>query len=203
MCGRLLAVLLFVHLGACATEPLDYVLPDRDLSLDPAALAEPRLIYECNKWIGEKPTDEKIFVDVAFDRRTEAEPYDHPTSRHIAAVQKHGGKIVYKFHFPAVRAWIASSEIPALYDEEPIKAVIRVTNLRRYDWSAFVGYVRPYSYQEGARRFPGYGGRVDIVLDQINAIVGLIPDESVAALRNDPNIDYVETNPPYANTECF
>jgi hypothetical protein len=196
-------VLACAALTSCATEPIDYVLPDPDLSLDPAALSPQRIIYQCDKWVnGERPTDEKIFVDVSFDRRSESEPADHATSRHIAALVKHGGQVVYQFHFPAVRAWIATSEIPALSKEEPVVAILRIANLRRYDWNVGVGYLLPYSYEEGARRYAELGGRVDFRFNSFNAISGVLPDRSVETLRKDPNVQYAESLAPYPNPDC-
>jgi hypothetical protein len=202
--GHVLFGAVVFALSACATEPLDYLLPEPDLSLDPAALAQPRLMYACGTWLyGDKPTEAKVFVDVSFDRRLQSDVYDHPTSRHIAAVERHGGKIVYKFHFPAARVWIATDSIPALASEVPVRGVLRIADLRRYDWNAGVGYIKPYTYQEGITRYVELGGKVDFVFNTINGISGLIPDRSIGALRSDPRVAYVESGAPYANPECF
>ena len=188
---------------ACATEPLDYTLPDPDFSLDPAALSKPAPMYACGSWInGPEPSEEKVFVDVSFDRGTESDPDDHPTDRHLAAVTRHGGEIVYKFHFPVARVWIKTNEIPALSKEAPVLLVFRIPNLRRYDWQAGAGFIKPYSYKQGATRYAQLGGRVDLVFDQFNSISGLIPDRSVSELRRDEHVDYVESSAPYQDPEC-
>jgi hypothetical protein len=187
---------------ACATEPLDYRLPDPDLSLDPAALSEPVGMYACDSWIyGSEPLEEKVFVDVSFDRRTLSDPDDHPTSRHLEAVTKHGGQVVYKFHFPAARVWIKTSEIPALSKEESVRLVFRIPNLRRYDWPAGAGFIKPYTYQQGAVRYAQLGGRVNVLLDQINYVSGVIPDRSVPELRRDEHVEYVVSSAPYTDPE--
>lgn len=198
-------VVSFVLLSACSlfTEPLGYDLPDPDLSLDSAALQQPYLIYGCGRWIdGGPPLDEKIFVDVAFLRpNLGEEPDDRPTARHLAALARHGGKVAYKFQFPAVRAWIATKDIPGLAGDKAVNSVFRVANLRRYDWNASIGYRSPYSFKDGAIRFEELGGRVDYRFNVINAIAGLMPDRSAAILRRDSNVDHVESQPPFPN--CF
>jgi len=178
-------------------------LPDPDLTLNPAALSEPVGIYACGEWVnGPQPVEEKIFVDVSFDRRSPSDPDDHPTSRHLAAVTRHGGEVVYKFHVPAARVWIKTGEIPALTREEPVQAVLRIPNLRRYDWRAAVGFIAPYSYQQGAARYGELGGRVDLVFDRINGISGLIPDRSISELRRDARVEYIANHAPYIDPEC-
>jgi hypothetical protein len=157
-------------------------------------------MYGCNQWQnGDRPSQEKVFVDVAFGRSGPEAPDDHPTKEQIAVVTKHGGDIVYKFHVPAVRAWIATSEIPALSKE--VQIIFRVANLRRYDWAIGVGYVRPYSYKDGEIRYVQLGGQVNVRFDVINGISGVLPDRSVRTLRDDPNVDYVESRAPYFDPE--
>lgn len=195
-------ILSLALLSACSllTEPLGYDLPDPDLSLNPAALEPQNIIYGCGRWIGDPPVEEKIFVDIAFLRPDlDEEPEDRPSPRHLAALARYGGKVAYKFHFPAVRAWIATKDIPGLAGDRAVNSVFRVANLRRYDWTASVGYRGDYSYRDGAIRFAELGGRVDYQFDVINAIGGLIPDRSAAVLRQDRNVDHVASQPPFPN----
>lgn len=196
--------LSLVLLSGCSflTEPLGYDLPDPDLSLDPTALVQPRLLYGCGEWLnGPRPDDEKILVDVSFVRPTLKDPEDRPTATHLAALKRHGGQVLYTFQFPAVRAWIATDDIPGLDAEIAVESLFRVANPRRYDWNASVGYIGQYSYKDGATRFAELGGRVDYRFDVINAISGLIPDRSSAVIRGGRNVDYMVSAVPYPN--CF
>lgn len=182
------------------TESTGYKLPDPDLSLDPAALQQPKLIYLCGGWVsGAPPVEENILVDVSFNRPGPEYPDDRPTSAHLAVVRKHGGEVLYQFHFPAVRAWIPSRNIPALSLD--VVGVFKVADPRRYDWNAAVGYRLPYSYREGEVRYNELGGRVDYRFDVTNSIAGLLPDRSAVVLRNDPNVTYVESGAPFPY--CF
>jgi hypothetical protein len=80
--------------------------------------------------------------------------------------------------------------------------VLRIPNLRRYDWQAAVGFVAPYNYQQGAQLYAQLGGRVDFLFGQINAASGLIPDQSVSQLRQDARVEYVASQAPYPDPNC-
>lgn len=142
---RLSVSAIAVFLAACSgsTEPVGYVLPEPDKSLDLAALVTPTVLYACGYWNGNAPTEGKLFVDIAFGRRTENDPPDRPRSASIAAVEEHGGQIVYRFHFPVVRACIESSAIPALYHDGGVNAFYAVSNPRRYDWGVLLDMQNP------------------------------------------------------------
>lgn len=189
-----LAVVLLSTACSVLTEPREYTLPERDYSIDPAALVAPKLLFGCGRWaVANPPKDKKIFVDIQFVRPTLADPGDRVYRSHIAAVEKHGGEIVYEFHFPVARVWISANEIPELAKESGIDGFYSVSNLRRYDWPTGVGYVKPYSFEEGAVRFEQLGGRVYSRYNTINAIGGLIPDVAAAVLRQDKRVDYAES----------
>ncbi len=175
------------------TEPNGYDLPDRDYSLDPAALVESRMLYACGRWRGGvPPAPGKIFVDVAFGRPSAEDPDDGPYERHTALVKRHGGKIVHEFNVPALRVWLETSSIPALAAEEHVMGVFEVVNPSRYDWPVSVGYKASYSHLDGAVQFAELGGRVEHRWNSINAIHGLIPDQVIPVLRNSVHVDYVE-----------
>jgi hypothetical protein len=183
------------------TDPADYDLPRRDTSLDPDALVAPRSLYLCGEWPDGMPNEEHIFVDVAFDRRTEADPADRPTSRHLDVLEKHRGEVAYKFKFPVVRAWIATRNVPALEQETAVIGVFRVANLARYDWPVSVGYRRPFTSTDGTVRFGELGGRVGSIQSVSNSLSGLLPDKSAAVLRQDRNVEYIEGDPGHAKCD--
>jgi hypothetical protein len=190
---RLALAAAVLSIAGCSgsTEPVGYTLPDPDPSLDPAAVVRPTVLYACGYWNGDVPADSTLFIDIAFNRK-ETDPVDRPLSASIAAVERRGGQIVYRFHFPVVRAWMQSNAIPALFRDGGVNAVYRVTNPRRYDWGTFVAYVKPNSYADGTGPFEQLGGRVDSRYNSINSIFGVIPGASVSTLRRDGNVKFVE-----------
>ncbi len=134
---------------------------------------------------------------MSFGRVGPADPMDRLTSAYRDLIKRHGGQILYTFRFPAARVRIPTKNVRSLAVGAPSVSILYVLDPRRYDWPIAVGYRRPYSYVEGERRFRELGGRVEYRFDAINALGGLIPDRSVAALRGDPNVEYVEGVPPY------
>ncbi len=196
--SRRLISLGCVLVSACVgvSGPNDYELPEADPNLDPAALQEPHLIYGCGQWSPEAPAGEKLFVDIAFIRRDEDDPKDQPSNHHLAILTKYGGEVAYKFHFPAVRAWISRAAIPGLAADKDVYSVMRIADLRRYDWYAIVGYRSRGAFNAGLRNFAELGGRIKYNFEPINAISGLIPDPSVAILWKSPDVQYVEFSGP-------
>ena len=195
---------LLLLLCACqgSTEPAGFTLPPPDLSLDPAAIREPRLLYLCKSFVDSvvvnrqlrpipPPNDTNILADVSFGRTGPELPMDRMLDSQRQAIARFGGRIVYSFHFPAARVWIPTRNIPGFF--AATQAVIYwVRDPRRYDWPVGVGYRAPYSYTQGAARFQKLGGRVDGLWNVINALGGVLPDRSVPALRADRNVEYVE-----------
>lgn len=194
----LLACMLF---AACVgvSGPKEFELPGVDPNLDPAALKQLHFIFACGEWIGGSiPSQDKIFVDVAFIRRDQAsDPRDRPSTRHLATLRKHGGEVAYTFHFPAVRTWISTKSIPGLAADQEVKSVFRIVDLTRYDWNVDVGYRSRAAYNAGLVRFAEFGGQVNYQFEFINAIGGLMPDRSAADLRKIPEVEYVESSVPF------
>ena len=194
------SVVLALLIMSCATEPSDYELPEPDLSLDQAALVEPRVLFMCDGWVdGSPPLDIKIFVDVSFVRRTLDDPYAAPTKGDLATISRHGGQVVYKFHSRAIRAFMPTASIPQLGNEPSVNLIFRVANVRRYDWISGVMFRKSYPLAQGAERFRELGGRVEYQYTSINAVSGLLPDRSLSTLRADPNVEHVESLEGFPN----
>lgn len=114
-------------------------------------------------------------------------------------MEQHGGRILYTFHFPAVRVWIRAGDVSALASQAgPAISVLGVADPRRFDWQFIASYRQshPYNAQDEST-LVALGSRIDYRLDVINALGGVIPDRSVATLRRDPNVEIVEGVPPF------
>jgi hypothetical protein len=191
----MLAMAAVLLIAGCSdsTAPLGVDIPPPDTSLDPAALVAPTLIWGCDGWVGAPLTGNNILVDVSFVRRDIDDPDDHPYATHLNAVARHGGQVVYKFHFPVARVWISPADIPALGRESVVNGIFRVNDARRHDWIVGAGFRLPYSYIDGAVRYAQLGGRVDFKWSSTNGIAGLLPDASATALRKSIGVEYVES----------
>jgi hypothetical protein len=194
---------IILSVASCTTEPIDYDLPEPDTSLDPQALsAIPHVIFMCDRWVdGAAPSNPKIFLDVSFIRRGEDDEYEHPTLSDIALVKRHGAQIVHQFHVRAVRIWIPTANVPALGREDDVNLILRVTNLRRYDWLVGAAYRPTYSLSSAVTRFAELGGRVDRTYTSFNGLSGMLPDRSIAELRADASTLWVEGQEGFEN--CF
>ena len=111
-------------------------------------------------------------------------------------VTSHGGRVLYDFAVPAVRARIVMSAIPdmvsAMVRESQWPVIRSVPNLRRYDVPALaVGFTVPLT-DEHVSFYESLGGRVEHRFDSIRALSGVLPDRSISALLDRWDTSYVE-----------
>jgi hypothetical protein len=178
-------------LSACSESTAPYRLPDPDPSLDPAAIRIGYVLYRCGEWKQPQPADSYVVADVFFGRRTEQEPDDRPLPQHRDAIRAEEGYVLASFNFPAVRAYLRTSRIPALYDRWPGLSVHLVPDERRYDWRATVAYDQPISDAD-LQRLTNLGGRVRQHFTALNMLDVELPNASFPALRASANVLFVE-----------
>jgi hypothetical protein len=187
--------------------PDDYELPPPDTSLDPARLTVGDYIATpCAKYPGAgmqgdgfahlRGRNEWATVDVFFGRGTSEGPWEEPTSDDIDLVRSHGGRVLYSFHVPAVRARMVLSRIPDLVLEGYWITVRDVPDATRYDVRLSVGFTRPIT-PDDVELFESLGGRVDYYWEFIDAIAGVLPDRSIAVLWDRTDVRYVQANSVY------
>ena len=181
--------------------PDDFELPPPDTSLDPDRLTVgDYLAAPCGFHSGDGfahlwwERHEWALVDVFFGRATPAgSPCCGPTSGDIELVNSHGGRVLYSFHVPAVRARMILSRIPGLVADGYWITVRDVPDATRYDVPLSVGFTRPLSDDDVAL-FERLGGRVDHVWEFINAIAGVLPDRSIGIFMGRPDVSYVQAH---------
>jgi hypothetical protein len=189
--------------GACTdlSGPTDtYQLPPPDTSLAPDRLvvgsyiATPcELGIRGNQFAHLRGRDEWALVDVFFGRSTEAGPWGAPTAHDIALVTAHGGRVLYRFHIPAVRARMVLSRIPDLVGAGEWITVREVPDPTRYDLELSVGFTRPLTDAD-VEDFVRLGGRVTYAWDFINALAGILPDRSIPAYQERADVAWVQAN---------
>ena len=181
--------------------PDDFELPPPDTSWDPDRLtvgdylATPCALQPGAGMTGDgfahlRERHEWALVDVFFGRATADGPWDGPTSGDIELVNSHGGRVLYSFHVPAVRARMILSRIPGLVADGYWITVRDVPDATRYDVPLSVGFTRPLTDDDVAL-FERLGGRVDYVWE-FNAIAGVLPDRSIGIFMGRPDVSYVQ-----------
>lgn len=116
-----------------------------------------------------------------------------PLQFHRDLIASYRGKILYSFHFRALRVVMPADKIPEL--AERYRAVVYgVPDSTRHDWSVIVSYRadHPFGAAEEAR-FASFGGRINHRWPSINAIAGDLPDESIPVLWKDSVVKGVST----------
>ena len=177
----------------------DFELPEPDLSLDPGRLSVGEYIAtHCafairgNRLDHLRGRNEWALVDVYFGRGSPEGPWDGPTETDIKLVTAHGGRVLYRFNVPAVRARMILSKIPDLVEEGFSITVRDVPDVTRYDVpSLSVAFTRPLRDSD-VDLYVSLGGRVDYRWDFINALSGVLPDRSIPVLRSRPDVTYVQ-----------
>ena len=187
---------------ACSepSAPTSYQLLPPDQSLDPAAIQIGYVYYRCGRWTQPQPAEENVLVDVFFGRRSAEDPADRPLDEHIDVIRAVGGTPLFSFNFPAVRAWVPTREIPALYDRWLGASVHTVPDERRYDWMATAIYDQPIS-EADMQRVSALGGRIVRHLDALNMLWIELPNASFPALRSSANVTFVEAAGQVCETE--
>jgi len=195
----ILAVL--AALGAACGELLapvdDYQLPPPDTSLDTNRLsigsyiATPCAFYGGDRLASLRERQEWATVDVFFGRPTPPAPGEGPSAGEAQLVRSHGGRVLYTFNVPAVRARIILAKIPDLVERGFWITVRDVPDPTRYDLRLIVGFDRALTDADVAL-FQSLGGRVQYRWDNTRAIAGVLPDRSIPALRSQTDIRYLE-----------
>jgi hypothetical protein len=171
-------------------------IPDAEippiLGIDSVVVGQP--VFFCSRWVeGFDPPSGRMIVDLYFGRAGPEVPPDRPLHEQITAVEHHGGRILHRFQFPAVRADIPASRIPELYQSGSLNLARAVPYSDRFDWPVMVGYIDPPGDAELAR-FADLGGRLTHVFETFPAIAGDLPDAAFPALRADGGVGYVEAD---------
>ncbi len=176
----------------------DFELPAPDTSLDPDRLSVGEYIATpCALGIHGSGLDhlrdrhEWALVDVFFGHDSPEGPRDGPTFRDVRLVRAHDGRVLHTFDVPAVRARMLLSRIPGLVEEGRWVSVRDVPDATRYDVEVSVGFTRALE-ESDVELFGELGGRVTHRWEFIDALAGILPDRSIAALRSRPDVGWVE-----------
>ncbi len=182
--------------------PDTYALPAPDPSLDPGRLSVGEMIEVPCPPIGQSWVDplagryEWATVDIYFGRPTAEGPWGAPTGADTALVRSHGGRILYLFHLPVIRARMILARVPELAADGYWVRVRSVPDPTRYDVPLGVRFDRPL-VEADIEQFGQLGGRVDRRIDSINALYGVLPDRSIPTYQARSDVQHVQTNGVY------
>lgn len=198
--GLGLASLLLAGCSETVAPADDYELPEADPSLDPDRLTVgDYLATPCAfglrgdglEHLLRRP--EWALVDVFFGRASADEPADGPVQGDVQLVEAHGGRVLYAFNVPAVRARIVLFRVPALVQEGHWITVRDVPDATRFDLDVIVGFTRPVDAAD-LETVASLGGRVLRVFGSLEALHVLLPDRMAPALRGRAGVRTVEPN---------
>ena len=167
--------------------------------LDPQHIQIGEIIYApCGSggWLpGRRPPfDRPVVVDIYFSA-----PEGNLTPEQERNVSAHGGRVLYRFQHPIVRAEIFPFQIErvaaagGLFFSGQVNHVRSVPGLERMDVERLVMYRAPVS-ESDLQRLTKLGARVKHVFTSLDGLSADIPDQSILALRSDPSVFYVGYN---------
>lgn len=180
--------------------PIDrFELPEPDSSLNPDRLAvgdyiaTPCALHRPSGFDHLRERQEWALVDVYFGRGSADGPWGAPTVEDVELVTSHGGRVLYSFNIPAVRARMILSRIPGLVADGFWITVRDVPDATRYDVPLTVGFKHPLRDRD-VERFGSLGGRVTHRWDFIDALAGILPDRSIPTFQTRSDVAYVEAH---------
>lgn len=185
--------------------PDDFVLPEPDLSLDPArirvgeVIASPCSFSTHGSKLAElRDRHEWATVDIYLWPRPEeldieAPPTSVLSDADIATLEALGVRVLYRFNVRAVRGRVVLSALADVLLGIERSAVVRdVPDASRFDipslWIAFDDV--PLGGYPAV--IETYGGRINTLIDDFLLAAVALPDQSVPAVRSRPDVGYVE-----------
>jgi hypothetical protein len=164
----------------------------------PATTATPPLVgvplYACGQWqtANQLAPGTRVLVDVYFPSEEGYAPLA-PLQSHRDLIAAYNGRIVYSFHFRALRVVMPVEKIPELAARN--RAVVYdVPDTTRHDWAVSVNYRDDHRFGPADEaQFVLLGGRIRHRWPSLNSISGDLPDQSVPALWRNPVVKGVAT----------
>lgn len=160
---------------------VDLAGPDRS---DPAAFAFPAPVsFFCGDWVGGEPRVALGLFDIYFSG---SEP---PTSAQVASIRRRGGTVVHVFNLGRVRAIIRPGAVTAIRPAE----ARGVTDPTDHTVRVVIGFEG--STGDASAILP-HGGRIVAAFrsGENIAVLAVVPDRAIPAIRAHHRVRYVELN---------
>jgi len=165
-------------------------LPPQSNSLDPADLRYGEELWRCGDWVDHvRPSGARMLVDVSFAVNSEyGLDLAGPSAVHGHLVRQRDAAIVYEYNITGYRVWMPVDSIPSL---ARIAGVRDVPDPSRYDVQVFMTFRSRFLGSADSMAIRQLGGLVRENLNSIGAAYVFLPDASVPALRQLPDVEYV------------
>ena len=146
--------------------------------------------YACGGWSPEEPKAKKALFDVYFGRQRATDPDDGPSQAQREAIENLGGRIVYEYHVPMVRARLRVEAV-GLLEANFVRSVSKPQK-QRHVVDAIIGIPVPLSDLD--REFLEDLGVIISRELGFGAVSAIVPDESIPAIRSHEGVRYLEVN---------
>lgn len=142
--------------------------------------------WACGHWTDGVPDTDSVTLDLYLGRSGPEQPMDRPTSRQLDGLREAGVTIVETYHAPAVRARLAPEVMRSL----AVQTARTAPRPDQYNLRVIIGLSVPPD--SGLATFRRHGGAVKNVFEQINAVGGAIPNDSLPELRASGVVNYTD-----------
>lgn len=194
-------LVLIVAVAGCAglVEPPipvdDYELPPPDLSLDPARLRPGVIIWSgCSLDSGVEQF-RGVYEWLLVDIHSGGGDGSGMSNDDVERIKAIGARVLYQFNAPAVRARVLQADIPDLRLSLGQFVFVRdVPDDTRYDVRGVSPGFRTYSLDRQEALYSGLGGLVTYRSERFDWISGVLPDRSIAALGQHPDVESVSVS---------
>jgi hypothetical protein len=146
--------------------------------------------YMCGTWVPEAPNTRWVLLDVCMCGWDGGSVYHEPTEAQREVIRSLGGKILYEFNVPFIRARLPFSEVENL---DFWCWAQSVPHPKRYPVDLLIGLEEPLSDRD--REFLSSLGVV--ILSESSgrpSIHAIVPDASIPAIRSSLALRYLEPN---------
>lgn len=144
------------------------------------------VVWTCGHWTHGRPDADSVTLDLYLGRSGPKQPMDRPTSRQLEGLREAGVSIVEIYHAPAVRARLAPDVMRSL----AVPTARMAPNSDQSNLRVIIGL--SVSPDSGLATFRRHGGAVKNVFEQINAVGGAIPNDSLPVLRGTRVVSYTD-----------
>lgn len=149
------------------------------------------VVYGCGGWSVEPPSG-RVVVDLFFARGPDEQDVTRPTAAEVEAVEERGGRVLRRFHVPAVRAELSPGAVADLVGRTIGSIANHARAVPDTDEYNVVGSVGHFRGERSVTldAFRRSGGYVKSIQRNLDSFTGAIPDDSINGFRERSDLRY-------------